>query len=418
MAYNLNYVFPKKREAIEKFADKFVLKESKYVEVYDNATILPVVKYDDYDVMHGRGGVVNEEGDYVDLSKTKARVIGKYDFESEQCDFIDKKVVYCGFLYKVWGHFITEVVSRLWYALENDDTIDAYVFVDKLDGNNKFTGNYLNFLKLLGIEDKVIMISKPTRFTQVVVPEDGFVYGEHYTQAFIDMYKYINKVGLSQYNGPKYEKVYFSKNKIISSLESNLNSKFLDKYFKNNGFKIFYPEKLSLVDTIGIIQNCDYFCGISSSLAHNQLFGHSKQTMISIEKQAFYNPYQIFVGKITGCNMVFIDAFRHIFPVCSGGPFLYDYTEYFDKFAKDFGLKSGKPMSNFKYKRMFKKYMVFYFDLNYTLPPDWMYRQSVIDMSREMYNDTIAKGKPFHMSFYNRVIMKLRKILFNWLGPY
>ncbi len=418
MSYNLDYVFPKKAEEIKKASKEFFMKDSKIAETYKNATILPVVKYNDYDVMHGRGGVIDESGYYINLSKTKVRVVGSYDINKEECQHIDKKVVYCGYFYRCWGHFVTEVVSRLWYSLENDKTVDYYVFTDKMDGNNTFVGNYLKFLEFLGISDKVILINKPTSFSEVIIPEDGFVYDEYYTKAFVDMYKYINKVGLSKYNGPKYEKVYFSKNKIVSSIESNLNSKFVDKYLEKNGFKIFYPETLSLEETIGIMQNCKYFCALSSSLAHNQLFGHSNQTMISIEKQAFYNPYQIFVANITQCEVVFVDACRHIFPVCSAGPFIYDYTEYFDKFAKDFGLSKGKPMSNFKYKRIFKKYMVFYFDLNNTLPPDWMYRQNVVDMSREMYNDTIAMGKIFHMSFYNRVIMKLRKMLFKWLGPY
>ncbi len=413
MSYNLKYIFPKKAEAIKREADNFNLRETKNIEYYESATLLPVK---DFRGMHGVGGAIDANGNYIESSKQNPRMYGKYDFEITE--FVDKKVVYCGFYYKAWGHFITEVVSRLWYALENDDSVDYYVFLDYLDGNTEFNGNYKEFLNLLGIEDKVLLINKPTRFSSVIIPEEGLSYCSHYLQAYIDMYKFINKVGLARYKGPKYDKVYFSKNKLVSSLESNVNSKFVDKYFEKNGYKIIYPENLSLVDTIGIMQNCKYFCALSSSLAHNQLFGHSNQTMISIEKQAFYNPYQIFVGNITGCEVVFVDACRHIFPVCSGGPFLYDYTEYFDKFAKDFGLSKGKPMSNLKYKKMFKKYMIFYFDLNNTLPPDWMFQQSVVDMSREMYNDTIAKGKIFHMSFYSRVIKKIRKILFKWLGPY
>lgn len=62
--------------------------------------------------------------------------------------------------------------------------------------------------------------------------------------------------------------------------------------------------------------------------------------------------------------------------------------------------------------------MIFYFDLNNVLPPDWMYRQYIIDMSRDAYNDTIRNGKIFHMSLYNRVKMKLRKIFFNLFGTY
>ena len=269
---------------------------------------------------------------------------------------------------------------------------------------------YLEFLKLLGIADKVKIINKPIRYSVVVVPEEGMIYDEYYTDEFVKMYEYINKKGLAQYSGPAYEKVFFSKRKCAISIESNLNEKFVDKFFEKNGYKIFYPERLSLVDTIGIMQNAKFFCALSSSLAHNQLFGHSNQTMISVEKQAFYNPYQIFVANITGCESVFIDACRSVFAVCAGGPFIFDYTDFLDKYVKDNNLIPGKPMSEWKFKRIFKRYLAYYFDFNNQLPPDYMYHQYIVDMTREAYNDTVKSKKVFRLSFYNRVIIKLKKL--------
>ena len=168
---------------------------------------------------------------------------------------------------------------------------------------------------------------------------------------------------------------------------------------------------MSLVDTIGIMQNAKSFCALSSSLAHNQLFGHANQTMISIEKQAFYNPYQIFVANITGCECIFIDACRSIFAVNAGGPFIFDYTNHLDKFVNDYGLIPGKPMSEFKFRKVFKKYMAYYFFFNYELPPDYMYHQDIVDMTREAYDDTVKSKKVFKLSFLNRVIFKLKKLM-------
>ena len=409
MGYVLDYVYPSKAKAIAEARDKFRKVDSAIVETYVNATILPAVKFDDYDVSHGRGGVIDENGNYVELSKQKARVQGYYDPSEYGIEESNKTVVYCGFFNKAWGHFLTEVVSRLWYSLRNDKSVDAYVFFDVLDGNKQFSGNYFEFLKLLGIADKVKMINKPTRYKRVIIPEEGLVYNDHYTQEFINLYQFINKKGLELYSGEKYDKVFFSKRRCTISAESNLNEKFVDKYFEKNGYQIFYPENLSLIDTIGIMQNAKSFCALSSSLAHNQLFGHSNQTMISIEKQAFYNPYQIFVANITGCECVFIDACRSIFTVCSAGPFIFDYTRFLDQYAKDNDMIQGKPMSEWKFKRLFKRYLAYYFDFNVELPPDWMYQQYVVDMTREAYNDTVKSKKVFRMSLYNRVILKVKK---------
>lgn len=409
MGYVLDYVYPSKAKAIAEARDKFRKVDSAIVETYENATILPAVKFDDYDVSHGRGGVIDENGNYVELSKQKARVQGYYDPSEYGIVESNETIVYCGFFNKAWGHFLTEVVSRLWYSLRNDKSVDAYVFFDVLDGNKQFSGNYFEFLKLLGIADKVKIINKPTRYKKVIIPEEGLVYNDHYTQEFINLYQFINKKGLELYSGEKYDKVFFSKRRCTISAESNLNEKFVDKYFEKNGYQIFYPENLSLIDTIGIMQNAKSFCALSSSLAHNQLFGHSNQTMISIEKQAFYNPYQIFVANITGCECVFIDACRSIFTVCSAGPFIFDYTRFLDQYAKDNDMIQGKPMSEWKFKRLFKRYLAYYFDFNVELPPDWMYQQYVVDMTREAYNDTVKSKKVFRMSLYNRVILKVKK---------
>ena len=413
MSYNLNYVYPSKAKYIAQARDRFVNRDTSVVEEYDNALVLPALLSNECDTSHGYGGVLDSKGNYVELSKTKGRVSGKY--ECDEYDTIDEKVVYCGFLNKVWGHFLTEVVSRLWYVLKNDDTIDSYIFIDEINGNKSFNGNYLEFLKILGIDDKVKVINKPTKFSTVVVPEEGLVYDEYYTDEFVKMYDYINKKGLSKYNGPTYDKVFFSKRKCEISIYSNLNEKFIDKFFKKNGYQIIYPERLSLVDTIGVMQNAKYFCGLSSSLIHNQLFGHTNQTTICIEKQAFYNPYQIMVANITKCKTVFIDACRSIFAVNSAGPFIFDYTNYLNKYVKDNGLIPSKPMSELKFKRVFKKYIIHYFNLNNQLPPDYMYQQYIVDMTREAYNDTVKNKKVFCMPFYYRVIIKVKKLILKHL---
>lgn len=414
MSFNLNYVYSTKAKYIKEAADRFIRKDSSKVEVFDNAVILPAVQYNDYDVTFGRGGVVDSKGNYIESSKTKARLQGYYNPEEYGVETIEEKVVFCGYFHKAWGHFLTEVVSRLWYALKNDSSIDSYIFVDDLDGEKFFSGNYLEFLKLLGIADKVKIINRPTRYKTVVLPESGMVYDEYYTLEFKKMYEYINKKGLEQYNGSRYEKVFFSKRKQLLSIKSNINEKFIDNYFKKNGYMVFYPEELSLIDTIGIMQNACSFCALSSSLAHNQLFGHSHQTMISIEKQAFYNPYQIFVANITECECVFIDACRCIFAVCASGPFIFDYTEFLDRYARDNNMIRAKPMSEYKFRRIFKKYLDYYFDYNSVLPPDYMYHQYIVDMTREAYNDTVKTEKLFKMSLYNRMIVKLKVKWISW----
>ena len=413
MSYVLDYVYPSKAKYIADEWNKLKFRKTTIVEEYNDAFVLPAKKSKDNHTALARGGVVDGKGNYVEISKTIGRAVGKYDIEDYET--IDEKVVFCGFYYKSWGHFITEGVSRLWYALKNDKSIDAYVFIVEKDEIQSFNGNYLEYLKLLGIDDKVRIINKTVKFKTIVVPEEGFALHDYYTESFVKMYEYINYKGLSLYSGTKYDRVFFSKRKCEISIMAHLNEKFVDDFFAKNGYKVLYPERLTLIETIGIIQNARYLGGISSSLIHNQIFGHANQTTICIEKEAFYNPYQVIIAKITQSKSIFIDAHRSVFTANNKGPFIFDYTDYLDKFVLDNGWKSSKPLSEYKFKRLFKKYMVSFFYFNSELPQDYLFEKKMIDMTREAYNDTVSSKKVFSLSIYNRLVLKLKKLKLKYL---
>ena len=52
--------------------------------------------------------------------------------------------------------------------------MDKYVFFLKEGENREIGGNYREFLKLLGIWDKVEIICVPTTYREVIVPEIAF----------------------------------------------------------------------------------------------------------------------------------------------------------------------------------------------------------------------------------------------------
>ena len=111
------YLRPRKADALQKLHAKPYPKcESPAVWKGANATILPLRTADNFD-WTGKGGVVDETGQYVDLSATYSFVNGAYPFESPE--YRNERVVYCGYLVSHWGHFLVDAVNRLWYFLEN-----------------------------------------------------------------------------------------------------------------------------------------------------------------------------------------------------------------------------------------------------------------------------------------------------------
>ena len=163
MEIDYQYLRPKKAEALKKWYDNPVnILEHPKVWRGKNATILPLRRDPSFGLLFGKGGVVDEEGNYVDLSAIPGRV--QFAYPMENPEYRDETVVYCGYLVNHWGHFLIEGVTRLWYFLENDPTVDKYVFFMDEQEQREIKGNYREFLELLKIWDKLEIINRPTAY--------------------------------------------------------------------------------------------------------------------------------------------------------------------------------------------------------------------------------------------------------------
>ena len=172
MNIDYRYLRPEKAKALKKWYDDPVeVRGNPALWQLDNATILPLRRDESFGLLFGKGGVVDGNGAYVPLSSIPGRVEGSYP--AEAAEYHDEKVVYCGYLVNHWGHFLIEGVTRLWYFLENDPSIDKYVFFLDENEEREIKGNYREFLELLKIWDKLEIINKPTAYREVIVPELG-----------------------------------------------------------------------------------------------------------------------------------------------------------------------------------------------------------------------------------------------------
>lgn len=166
------YLRPQKAAALKKQHEvAYEKRETPSVWQGKNATVLPVRKTDQFGWI-GCGGVVDEDGNSVGISAVECCVKPCNSFES--AEYRDKKVVYCGYLIHHWGHFLVEGVARLWYFLENDSSVDSYVFALDEGETREIKGNYKEFLTLLNIWDKLEFVNKPTTYREVIVPDLAF----------------------------------------------------------------------------------------------------------------------------------------------------------------------------------------------------------------------------------------------------
>ena len=301
MKIDRTYLRPEKAVLHEKMYEGFVKKEEPGYAIYKNAEILPAIVFDEDGgkLMFGRGGLLSEEGEYVEASGIEARIGGFY--EHEKGALRDERVVYCGYFARGWGHFLLESVSRLWYALKEDESVDAYIFFTGECGPTDIvSGNFREFFRLLGIADRVRILNRPECFREVILPELSYSFNHFYTDAYTALLDRVaeNAIREAGETAEKPERVYLSRRHVYDKKHFYGGERYreygldmLDDYFTRNGFRIVYPERLSLPELIVLLRNAKTVASESGSCAHNLLFLPTGASDIIIERHALGNDY-------------------------------------------------------------------------------------------------------------------------------
>ena len=397
----IDYTFirPQKAIALKKFYNNSFEKKVKLTaESFCNATILPLQKFKHDSLLFGRGGVVNNQGDYIDSSAISNRVQGAYEYTNQE--YIDKKVVYCGFFIEQWGHFLIESVSRLWYFFEKDSTIDYYVFFLKKDEKKTISGNFREFFELLGIWDKLKFINKPTQYREVIIPELSYNRMNYYSEQYKKIFQSIS-INAQKQKIDLPSKIYLSRSKIKNIEKKEFGLKILDTYFHNNGYKILHPEKLTLTELIAYIDGAEEIATLSGSIHHNLLFAQDNKKITIIERNVLNNEIQVDINRIKNFETTYIDANIPIYPINVGvGPFIMAYNEFLDNFTQSRNLLSvdKQEQSERKLKKMFKQYMVCYHNIYgfEIYMEDWMVN----------YSNLLNEGYKAGMEYFGKYLSK------------
>ena len=362
LSIDYRYLRPKKAEALKAWYDAPVeVRENPEIWQGSNATVLPLRRDDQ--LLFGRGGVVDSDGNYVDLSAIPGRVQYAYPFEN--AEYRDETVVYCGYLVNHWGHFLIEGVTRLWYFLENDRRVDKYVFFLDEHEEREIKGNYREFLELLKIWDRLEIINRPTTYREVIVPELGIHMRAAYTPKLVKVFDAAADSVVPDPGWETPEKIYFSRSQFQKGLPFESGYDTLDNFFAKNGYTILYPEKVPLSRMIHYIRNSKVVASLSGSLPHNMLFANQGQRVEIVERLVISDDNQTDVNRMRQLQVTYIDASIPIYPVDFVGPLIMGYTDCLKRFAEDKGYAppDGQYLTEKHDRRCFVKYMKAYVDL-------------------------------------------------------
>ena len=232
----------------------------------------------------GLGGVCDENDAFVDLSYYDggwATHGGAYPYEEPE--YVDQDVVYFGLYFTHWGHFLVDLMGRLWYYAKGlgQNVKLAYI------GEEEPKGNFLEIFQLLGIApEDMIHVMKPTRFRNVIVPEFSCKSCEWYSaeyQAIFDTM--INRVAVEGY-APEHlqgvEKVYFSRMSFGKAKHTEFGENNIAKWLETNGFTSVAPETLSVRDQIYIWNHAEEIVCLDGSIPMSLAFSNNPNLKLTI----------------------------------------------------------------------------------------------------------------------------------------
>lgn len=318
--YNLQYINNDCKQEVELYTSKSYKKEDGlHRQYFKNAIIIP----SDYKKSKFKeGGVFTSNAQFI-LSSSLNGVLPSsvVNVNYGNLKHSDDTIIFIGTFYSLWGHAITDSIKKIWFLfteegkfLLNNGAKVGYIFRDKGDSYT------LSVIEKTGINPKdLIEIKEPTQFKNVYIPDNSIIYNpkdetRYYTKEYTEI---INRI-IDCYNitcnfdfKEKYDKVYFSRRRIFQN-GRDWGEHNIERVFKNLGYKIMYPEKLSFFEQIHILRNCSHFATTEGSISHTIVFCKPHTKIELVRKCNRLNFHQLMINEAAQLDVTYIDANKSV----------------------------------------------------------------------------------------------------------
>ncbi len=364
------------------------------VEIVENGIVYPLEvipwSYIKHNIKYG--GVTDSYGNFIDLSSFKKCSFGKSelytifgqrntDYNLNEVEHINEDVVFMCPPNGNYMHVILESMSRIWFYIENRDKHNyKLVFPSALSVYHSVIFDILEILDI-SKSDIICISDKPIKFNKVVIPEQSYILnGELNHKYLVFINKLKENVGISNY-----ENVYFSRTKWSLKSNRTLCEATIEKVFEDNGFKIVYPEEISLREKISIVKGAKILVGVFGSNSLHSMFLEDDTKALILLRDDSPNVINAEFEILKRIKSAYIESFYDILPVAFNcGPFILGITKYFVDFLNDYSFIYDEKNTRIKRSELlnyFTSWAMSYSthkDIN-VLPSDTLNTQKLVD---------------------------------------
>lgn len=212
-------------------------------------------------------GVFDRHGAYIDGSALDRRS-GERGAPAAVSDYPNtddadtEEAIYAGPLYFHFGHFLLESLARAWYAAEHPDIPIVWAGANTWHGKD-FTQWQREILDILGIKNPIALVSRPTRFRKLHLPDIGYRYDDRFHP---DHARF-----LARYEGPPQEpshRLWLSRS-LWAKDARDLNIDVTERRLRDEGWTILHPQRLSVRQQLDEISRASVIAGEEGSAFHS-----------------------------------------------------------------------------------------------------------------------------------------------------
>lgn len=203
-------------------------------------------------------------------------------------EVIEGNSAYLGNLYSHYGHFITEGLSRF-FDFENLNNFDSILFSPFIFDYPKtqLRDYHKYFFEQLGIDQsKIKVLYNTVKIEKVTVFKQLWTLNDSVEPELNRLYEYLR--GIKPQNKIVGQRFFFSRRKEdrISNQEE------VQNLFVSEGFKLLFPEEISLEEQMSIYKGENLIVTTSGSIAHNLLFANFHTRFIELgDQRSFEKPH-------------------------------------------------------------------------------------------------------------------------------
>lgn len=224
--------------------------------------------------------------------------------------------IYGGFLMSPhFGHIVTESLGRLWGISKIDSSVDTIIFIPGLS-SRKIPDFFSDLLRGLGVDLNVVMLTDAVSVERLFIPSQLFGLGALLTshQSFISFSQKI--FANSEMVGSSSKKIYVSRGKYRVDRGGILCESVLEENLINHGYKIIYPELLSVEEQAVIYRNAEVLLFSEGSALHYYgLMAQPTQKVGIISTRKNASPFRRQIHSFSGKKpAVFIAHERFLIP--------------------------------------------------------------------------------------------------------